>query len=38
MITDKDGKEAVLLFGVSDRAYGNDIDSFFLTDLKRTQI
>jgi len=27
--TDKNGQKAVLLFAVSDRAYGNDIDNFF---------
>ena len=29
MVTTKNGQKAVLLFGVSDRAYGNDIDNFF---------
>lgn len=30
-IVDKSGKKGVLLFGVSDRHYGNDIDNFFKT-------
>ena len=29
-ITDKNGQKAVFLFGVSNRAYGNDIDNFLL--------
>lgn len=29
-ITGKNGQKAVLLFGVSNRAYGNDIDDFLL--------
>lgn len=33
IITDKSGKKAVLLFGVSTRSYGSDIDNF-LTALK----
>ncbi len=28
-ITDKNGQKAVVLFGVSERAYGDDIDKFF---------
>ena len=28
-VTDKNGQKAVLLFGVSDRAYGDGIDDFF---------
>jgi hypothetical protein len=28
-ITDSSGRKGVLLFAISDRAYGNDIDSFF---------
>lgn len=35
-ITDKSGKKGVLLFAVSTRAYGNDIDKF-LIDLKSTK-
>ena len=35
-ITDKSGKKGVLLFAVSTRAYGNDIDKF-LVDLKPTK-
>ncbi len=30
-ISDKSGQKGVLLFGVSDRHYGNDIDDFFAT-------
>ena len=30
-IIDKSGQKGVLLFGVSDRHYGNDIDDFFAT-------
>jgi len=33
-VTDKNGQKAVLLFGVSDRAYGDAIDKFF-QDLKK---
>ncbi len=29
--TDKNGKEGILLFGVSERAYGDDIDNFLVT-------
>jgi hypothetical protein len=29
--TDKSGRKGVLLFGVSTRSYGNDIDKFFAT-------
>ena len=28
-VVDKNGQKGVLLFGVSERAYGNDIDKFF---------
>ncbi|MEO8772209.1 MAG: hypothetical protein ABI402_19070 [Ferruginibacter sp.] len=35
-ITDKSGKKAVVLFGVSTRSYGNDIDKF-LVSLKSTK-
>ena len=34
-VTNKGGKKAVLLFGVSTRSYGNDVDRF-LRDLKAT--
>lgn len=34
--TDKSGKKAVLLFGISERSYGNDIDKF-LVSLKSTK-
>jgi len=30
-VVDKSGQKGVLLFGVSDRHYGNDIDDFFAT-------
>jgi hypothetical protein len=30
-VVDKSGQKGVLLFGVSDRHYGNDIDHFFAT-------
>jgi len=30
-VVDKSGQKGVLLFGVSDRHYGNDIDDFFTT-------
>lgn len=30
-VVDKSGQKGVLLFGVSDRHYGNDIDNFFAT-------
>jgi hypothetical protein len=35
-ITDKSGQNAVLLFGISTRSYGDDIDNF-LKDLKATR-
>jgi len=28
-VTDKNGQKAILLFGVSERAYGDDINKFF---------
>ena len=30
-VVDKSGQKGVLLFGISDRHYGNDIDEFFAT-------
>lgn len=35
-ITDKNGKKGVLLFGISERAYGNDVDTF-LSSLKKNK-
>lgn len=35
-ITDKNGKKAMLLFGVSERAYGNEVDRF-LASLKKNK-
>jgi len=38
-VVDKSGQKGVLLFGISDRHYGNDIDDFFATfKLKRFDI
>jgi hypothetical protein len=36
-VVDKNGQKGVLLFGVSERAYGNDIHNFFLN-LKENKI
>jgi hypothetical protein len=35
-ITDKNGKKGVMLFGVSERSYGNDVDAF-LSSLKKNK-
>jgi len=35
-VTDKNGQKGVMLFAVSERAYGNDVDAF-LTSLKKTK-
>lgn len=35
-ITDKDGKKGVMLFAISERAYGNDVDAF-LSSLKKNK-
>lgn len=36
LVIDKSGQKGVLLFGISDRYYGNEIDDFFATfELKR---
>jgi hypothetical protein len=35
-ITEKNGKKGVLLFGVSERGYGNDVDTF-LSSLRKTR-
>ncbi|MEP7236339.1 MAG: hypothetical protein ABI685_00675 [Ferruginibacter sp.] len=35
-VTDKNGKKAVMLFGASERAYGNDADTY-LSALKKTK-
>ena len=35
-ITDKNGKKGVMLFGISERGYGNDVDTF-LTSLKKNK-